>query len=134
MKFLLRNTIIYAFSLFLLPNAFSGLQIHGDMVIYIIGGFVLTIMYLVLKPIINIISIPLNIATLGLFSLLVNLLILYLLTVFVPNITLSPFVFHGFTLLGFVIPQLRLGLFEAYVIIAIGLAFLSSTIRWSVEK
>ena len=134
MKFLLRNTVIYAFSLFLLPNAFPGLVVHGDLIIYIIGGLVLTIMYLVLKPIINIISIPLNIATLGLFSLLVNLLILYLLTVFVPNITISPFYFHGFSLLGFTIPHLHLGIFGAYVIIAIGLATISGTFRWSVQK
>jgi len=134
MKFLLRNTVIYAFSLFLLPNVFSGLQVHGSLVIYAIGGLILTLMYLVLKPIINIISIPLNIATLGLFSLLVNLLILYLLTVFVPNITISPFTFQGFTFVGFTIPHLHLGVFGAYVIIAVGLAIISGTFRWSVQK
>lgn len=111
----------------------SGLQIHGGIIVYVIGGLVLTLMLLILKPIINIISIPLNIATLGLFSLLTNLLILYLLTVFVPNITISPFHFPGFSFFGFVIPTFGLGLFGAYLFIATGLAILSSVFRWSVE-
>lgn len=133
MKFLLRNTIIYAFSLYFLPNILKGLQIHGGFPVYLIGGLVLTIMLLILKPIINIISIPLNLATLGLFSLLTNLFILYLLTVFVPNITVSAFRFSGFTFVGFVIPSVTIGLFAAYAVIAIGLAIFSSTFRWAVE-
>jgi len=133
MKFLLRNTAIYAFSLYLLPQVFSGIKISGGMPILIIGGAVLTLMLLILKPVINIISIPLNLATLGLFSALTNLLILYLLTVFVPNIAIMPFVLHRISLAGFIIPQMHLGLFSAYLVIAIGLAIISSALRWVVE-
>jgi len=133
MKFLLRNTVIYAFTLFLLPQILPGIKIEGDFLVLLISGFILTVMFLILKPIVNIISIPLNIMTLGLFSALVNVLILYLLTVFVPNISIVPFQFSGVSFAGFSIPAWHLGLFFAYFAIGIVLALISGFLRWIVR-
>ncbi|MBI4084429.1 MAG: phage holin family protein [Candidatus Levybacteria bacterium] len=130
MKWLLRNTAFYAFALFLLPFIVSGVHIAGGLTTFLIGGFVLTIMLLIIKPIINIISLPLNIITLGLFSALTNVVILYLLTVLVPNITVSPYVFDGTTYAGFHIPRVSLNLFFAYTVAAVVLSAIIGCITW----
>ena len=133
MRYLLRNTVIYSLTLFLLPEAFSGLRIAGGLPVLILAGFVLTILYLIVKPILNIISFPINIITLGLFSFFTNVIILYLLTVFVPNVIVSEFTFNGFSLAGFSIPKSHLGIFEAYVVIGLSLAVFSDVFRWMIK-
>lgn len=130
MKWLLRNTAFYAFALFLLPIIVSGVSISGGLPTLLIGGFILTIMLLIVKPIVNVISLPLNIITLGLFSALTNVIILYLLTVLVPNISVRAFVFEGITYAGFHIPRVSLNLFFAYVVTAAILSVIIGCITW----
>ena len=130
MKWLLRNTAFYAFALFLLPIIVSGVSISGGLPTLLIGGFILTIMLLIVKPIVNVISLPLNIITLGLFSALTNVIILYLLTVLVPNISVRAFVFEGITYAAFHIPRVSLNLFFAYVVTAAILSVIIGCITW----
>ena len=92
-KALLRNTVIYSVSLFLLPEIVGGVKITGGLQTIIIGGFILTAMFMLLKPIFNILTFPFNVITLGLFALVTNAVILYLLTVFMPNISINAFIF-----------------------------------------
>ncbi len=133
MRYLLRNTVIYSLTLFLLPQAFSGLKIEGGFPLIVFAGFVLTLLYLIVKPILNIISFPINIITLGLFSFFTNVIILYLLTVFVPNVIVSGFTFKGLSFVGFSIPSINLGIFEAYVVIGLSMAVFSDIFRWMVK-
>lgn len=133
MKLLLRTTVIYALTLYLLSQVLTGLKIPGDILMLLLSSFVLTLMYLILRPIINIISLPLNLATFGLFSFVTNILILYLLTVFVPDVIITPFTLHSFSLAGITIPTTHFGLFGAYAIVGIMIALLSNFFRWIVK-
>ena len=86
LKVLFRNIAIYAASLFLVPYFVSGVKIYGGIQTLIIGAIVLTGMFLLLRPILQILTFPFNVITMGVFSILSNAVILYLLTVFVPNL------------------------------------------------
>jgi putative membrane protein len=130
MKSLLRNTIIYAFTLSLLPQVLPGVTIRGGFVTYLFGGLALTLMLLLLKPLLNLISFPLNLISLGLFSILTNLLILYLLTVFVPHISVNAFTFPGFSFAGFVIPRTHLNAFFAFAAASAVLSAVTAFIEW----
>ncbi|MBI4096921.1 MAG: phage holin family protein [Candidatus Levybacteria bacterium] len=134
MKWLLRNTAFYAFALFILPFIVSGVSIVGGLPTFLIGGFVLTIMLLIIKPVVNLISLPLNILTLGLFSALTNVVILYLLTVLVPNISVKAFIFEGITFAGFHIPKVSLNVFFAYILAAAVLSVIIGCITWLSNK
>src|SRR5579872_3972768 len=96
MKKLLRMTFFNAVSLFLLTLAFPGVQVLGGVPVFILGGLLLSFISLFIKPIINIISLPLNLISLGFFSFLTNALILYILTVLIPQITVKDFTYPGF--------------------------------------
>lgn len=130
MKWLLRNTALYAFALFLLPQIVTGVSLDGGLPTLLIGGFVLTIMLLVVKPVVNIISFPLNLVTLGIFSALVNVIIFYLLTVFVPNITINAFTFEGASYAGFTLPRMYFNLFFSYVVAAAVISLIIGFINW----
>jgi len=121
---------MYAAALFILPQVLSGFRITGGVPTYIFGAMILTLMSLVVKPILNLVSFPLNLVTLGLFSAVANMLILYLLTIIVPNISIQPFLFHGFKIAGFIIPKLALNHFFAFVAAAFALSFIISFINW----
>src|SRR5205823_3253039 len=115
MKTITRNITIYTFTLFLLPKLIPGVQINGGLLTLFIGGLVLTFMFLILKPILNILSFPINLLTLGIFSTLLNIFILYLLTVFITDISITAFSYERTTIYGFVIPKTAFNTFFAYV-------------------
>lgn len=134
MKSLLRNTLINAFSLFLLTQAISGISISGGLVAFILAGFCLTILFWVLKPVLNLISIPLNALTLGFFSVVTNGILFYLLTVFIPNVSISAFTFQGVSFAGFIIPKVSINTFFAFIVIAILQSLIFAFIKWVVKK
>src|SRR6266446_3948954 len=114
MKTITRNIAIYTFALYLLPKIIPGVHINGGFWTLVVGGFALAFMFLILRPILNIISFPVNILTLGLFSILTNVFILYLLTVFVTGISIEPFTYGKSNMLGFIAPKIAFNTFFAY--------------------
>src|ERR1700757_3314571 len=93
MKSILQSIGIYLLALYFMPQIVPGFTIEGGFMTMLIGSVVLALMFLILKPILNIISFPVNMLTLGLFSIITNAFILYLLTILVPNITVQPFAY-----------------------------------------
>jgi putative membrane protein len=131
---LLRNICLYVVSLFILPFIIPGVKIVGGIFTLFTGGLALTFMFLVLKPIFNVLTFPFNLISLGLFSTLTNALILYLLTKFVPNIIITEFTFSGANLAGFNIPAIPINTFFAYVTSAIVISVISGFIRWVISS
>ena len=57
----------------------------------LIGGIILGLSNIIIRPILVIITLPLQIITLGLFSFVINVFLLFLTTYFVPGIEIYPF-------------------------------------------
>ena len=134
MKSILRRIVFYAVALYLTSQIITGLTITGGIGTYIFGGIALTALFMVVKPVLSIVTLPLNIITLGLFSFLINAIILYLLTIFVPNISISAFTLKGFSFAGFVVPSLGINNFFAFVIASILLTFIVGFLRWLTKR
>ncbi|MBI4080719.1 MAG: phage holin family protein [Candidatus Levybacteria bacterium] len=130
MKSLLRNTAFYSFALFLLSVIFPGFTIQGGLKTYLIAGFTLTFIVLIIKPILKVVTFPLSIVTLGLFSAVINVIVLYLLTILIPSITIHSFTFQGLSLAGFIIPKITFGIFSAYFVIAVALSGIIAALSW----
>jgi len=133
MKTITRNIAIYTFALYLLPKIIPGVHIYGGLITLFIGGIALALMFLILKPILNIISFPVNLLTLGLFSILTNVFILYLLTVFVTGISIDPFTYGKASVVGFTTPGIAFNTFFAYVYTSFVLSLIDSFISWLVK-
>ncbi len=134
MKTLLRNTAINGVSLFILTQLFSGVNISGGFITFVIGGIVLSLMTIILRPILNLIAFPINLITFGLFSFVINAIILYLLTVVIQDIKITAFVFNGFSFAGFVVPSVSLNTLFAYILSSFVLSVTVSFINWLIEK
>ena len=134
MKGFVRNVLFNAFSIFLLTQIIGGVKVSGGIPTYLFGGIALTILLVVLKPILNILSLPLNIITLGFFSFLTNIIIFYLITVIVPGISIAAFTFHGLSYSGFVIPSFYFNVLFAFLLVAFLQSLIVSFLTWLVGK
>ncbi len=76
---------ILAFSIFLAERILPGIEAKDKgWYVYVLMAFVLALLNLILKPLLKLISCPLLVLTLGLFSLIINAIIFYL-TSYISN-------------------------------------------------
>ncbi|MEK7186566.1 MAG: phage holin family protein [Patescibacteria group bacterium] len=134
MKSIIRNVLIYSLALFALSEIISGVEISGGLPTFVLGGAVLSIMFIVVKPVLNLVTLPLNILTLGLFSFFSNIILLFLLTLVVLDIKVSPFVFPGFSYSGFVLPRTELNQIFAFIVSGLLLSGIITVLTWLIKK
>ena len=87
---LLIHWIVSAIFLYVLSYLFRGIMIEG-MVAALIAAVVLGLINATIKPILQIISLPITFLTLGLFYLVINGLMLMLVSALVPGFHVSGF-------------------------------------------
>ena len=134
MKSLLRNTTINSISLYFTSIVISGLIVKGGFVSFLLAGIVLSIMNVTIKPIFSILSLPLNIVTLGFFSFFSSAIILYILTILLPSIQIVPFTFPGLSFIGFIAPKMYFNQLFAYVAVSFILSIIISFFEWIIKK
>jgi len=134
MKSIARRIVFYSVALFLTSQITTGLKISGGFTTYLVGGIILSILFLIVKPILSIITLPLNIITLGFFSFIVNAIILYFLTILSPNISVTGFTFNGFSFSGFIVPSISFNNFFAFIAVSILLSFIVGFLKWLTER
>lgn len=130
MKGIAKNTIFNAMSLYILSQLISGVKITGGFQAVLLSGLILTILNIVIKPIISLFSMPLNMITLGLFSFITNAILLYILTIFVPNISVSSFTFNGYSFAGFIVPVIKFNTIYAFIVSAAVLSLIINFFKW----
>lgn len=80
------------------------------------AGIVLAVLQMFVRPIIKLLFLPINIITLGIFSWIINVFIVWLATQIVPGFTIEPTIFLGF----------RLGEFGSFILITFMLSVAQS--------
>jgi putative membrane protein len=134
MKRLLRNTIVNGTALALVVQLLPGVIVAGGLRTYVLSGLVLSLLNWIVKPILNILSLPFNMVTLGLFSFFSNAILLYLLTFFVTEIRITSFTFQGYTFAGFIAPAIHFNSFFAYIVAAALLSLFINFFHWINKK
>ena len=89
MRILVR-ILLNALGLYLI-SLLPGIHYTGGLVYLLLAGLALGLLNLVVKPILTILSCPLLILTLGLFYLVINGAVLYLLDYFLDGLTIDGF-------------------------------------------
>lgn len=133
LKLFVLNIAIEVLAIFLLTQILPGVEVKGGLVTLLIAGFSLTILDLIVKPILNIISFPINLLTLGFFSIITNAIILYLLTVFVPNVIIKEFTFEGGTYGGVTVSEMEFTALMTFIIASVSLSVIVTIINWLIE-
>src|SRR3989344_1075731 len=105
MKSILRLFLSSLAGLWACQSFISGFKITGGLENLFIASGALTLIYLIAKPILKILLLPINLLSLGFFGWIINVAILYLLTKLVPYVIVSGWHFPGFEYKGILIPQ-----------------------------
>lgn len=80
------------------------------------AGIVLALLNVIIRPILKLLFLPINIVTLGIFSWIINVFILWLATRIVPGFHIEPTIFLGY----------RLGEFGSFVLMTFMLSLAQS--------
>lgn len=134
MKPFLRTILFNSFSIFFISQILPGVKVSGGLITYLVGGLALTLLFILLRPVLRVLTLPLNLVTLGMFSFLSNVIIFYLLTVLVIGISITSFTFPGINYSGFVIPSIYFNTLFAFIITAFIQSLCVSFLNWLIEK
>ena len=66
-----------------------GFIISGDWKQYLIAGIVLGLLNMVVRPVLKLVSLPLILLTLGMFTFFINILILWVFDYLMPSVTIE---------------------------------------------
>lgn len=90
MKSLVVHLLSYSLGLYLTPQLVQGLY-FDTLAALVLGAVVLSIVDAVIKPIITILTLPLNFLTLGLFTFVINGFMLKITSLIVPGMAVGGF-------------------------------------------
>lgn len=133
MKKLLRHFVICTVSIFLVSSVTSGLVFDKGLETLLLTGAGLAVASLIARPIINILMLPLNLITFGLFRWVSSVVVLYLVTLVVPGFSIAGFTFGGYTSIWFDVPSITLTGFLAYLAFSLLYSIFSSFIYWLIR-
>jgi putative membrane protein len=96
MRGLIKHFIINTAALYIISITVHGMVFANGTYTLLLTGAVLMLTNMIVKPIINILLLPINLVTFGLFKWIGYAVTLYLVTLVVPGFKLLDFVFSGY--------------------------------------
>lgn len=127
MKRIFRIFIFSSFALFLTSYWNKGFVLPIQVVEFLKAGIALTILFVIVRPLMKIIFLPLNLLTFGLFSFFLYIFSLHLFASFYGFFIIKPWDFPGVSFLFLSIPAAHIGYFQNLVLSSFSL---SSIISW----
>lgn len=134
MKRFIRETAIYSLSFYFVSLVLDGVKVSGGLPTFLLVGIALSFLFLLLRPILNVLTFPLFFLSFGSFSVVINAIILYVLTILIPQIHISAFTFQGVSFFGFTVPRLSFNTFFAFMVTSIALSICAGLARWITKK
>ena len=134
MKTILRNVLLYAFALYVTSLLLDGLVLQDGVRTLVIGGILLAIGFNIIKPILSVISLPFNLLSLGLFSILITAFILFLITLIYPPIEVKAFTFTGISFWGIEVHKFYVSYLLSYCLISVTIYLITKLINWLFGK
>ncbi len=130
MRGLIKNFIVATGSLYIVSSIVDGMVFAGGTYTLFLTGLVLMLTTLIVRPIINILLLPINLVTFGFFKWISYAVTLYLVTLIVPGFTILNFVFKGYNSYWFALPSLSLNGILAFIAFSFLISFISSIGHW----
>lgn len=129
MKYLLRVYLFNVFALWLTSQILPTLSISGGWQVTMVAGLFLSLLTLIVSPILKILFIPINILTFGLLSWLINVAVIYILTLIVASVEIRSFQFPGISWGGFVVPATFITYPISLIITSLTITFIANVLH-----
>lgn len=130
MKSIIRSILFSTLALYLVVTYIPGVKFSAGYEYLFIGGAGLTVLTVIVRPLLKILFLPINLVTLGAFSGLINVLLIYLLTHFFDPLSIQGWTFAKFEYQGFTIPQLDISTFWTYVLVSAIISLSLNALSW----
>lgn len=134
MKSLLRSLLIHLAAIWLTAYLLPGFVVEGGVKTFILGALGLMFVNFMIIPLLKIMFLPLNLLTLGVFTWVINVVGLYIMTKILPQIELRPFRFEGGNFLGVNLPSQDFNLLYVAVTASFLIGFTSHFLKWLTRK
>lgn len=129
MKYLVRVFLFNVFGLWLSSELLPFFQVQGPWQTLLASGLTLSLLMLVVQPILKILFIPINIITFGLLSWLTNVIVLFLLTVFMAQVSVTSWTFPGYSENGFSLPSAPISYPFALILSSLTVTFIANLLH-----
>ena len=126
MKRFLRSFFIHLFVVWFVANSFGGIDYQHNLQFLALGALALTFADSLLKPLINLLLLPFNLVTLGLFRWISGVVTLYIATTLVRGFSIVPFTYPGFQSNLFILPAMTFSPLLAFIVVSFVISFVSS--------
>jgi len=133
MRGLLKDITIIFLSVYMVSLVLNGLIVES-----LIGMIMLAIVLYfgnkIVHPIVQIILLPLNLLSLGIFSAASTLISLYLATLFVKGVTVIPFTLQGTSFFGLQTTSISFNTILSFIVISVTIYFVEKVLFWLFSK
>jgi putative membrane protein len=133
MRGLLKDISIIFLSIYLVSLVLTGIKIE-NLTSMLTLAIVLYFGNKILHPIVQVIFLPLNLLSLGIFSATSTLISLYFATLFVNGVTVTSFTFQGASLLGINIASISFNTILSFIAISVTIYFVEKVLFWLFSK
>ena len=134
MKRIIRVFVIETVILYLVSRIATGMVFEQGLRSIVIAGGALSVASMFIKPIINLLLLPLNMITFGLFRWISHAIMLFLVDLVLPEYAITGFEFGGYFSTLIEIPAITLsGGPLAYIAFSFLISFVTSIIYWLVK-
>ncbi|MBI4058639.1 phage holin family protein [Candidatus Microgenomates bacterium] len=128
---LIRSFAVTAISLWAAATlAGGGIVFSQGTNTFAIATLALSIANHFIKPFLNLLLLPINLISLGLFRWVTNVVLLYVVTLVVPGFKIMFFNFSGFVWQGISIPAFNVSGIIALLAVSFVISFITSFIHW----
>jgi putative membrane protein len=130
-RLILRSLAINIASVYLTIQILSGIITYvGGLETLILAAVLISVANLLVKPLINLFLLPIHLLTLGLSRWLANLLTLYLVTLFIPSLSVHSFTSQKLDLMYLIVPPIHFSAFGAFIVATLTLTAVFHFLYW----
>lgn len=130
MKRLLRTVILNTAVIFFAAYVLPGLSYSENFQVLVLAAAALGLVNMVVRPLVKLVTLPINLLTLGIFSWVINVLMLYFVARLIPGFEISAFHFEGFNYQGLTVQPVEVGLVSSYILSSFLISLLTSALGW----
>jgi len=134
LRLFLRSIAINLAGIYLAAQILLGVITYvGGYQTLLMAALAIALVNLFVRPIINLLLLPIHLVTLGIFRWLANLVTLYLVTRLVPNLQIHAFTFPGLDLKYLIIPSMHFTAFGAFIVATLTLTIVFHFLYWLLQ-
>lgn len=130
MKKYARSFIISLIAFLAVAYIYPGFAYNHDYKILLLAASVFAFLTIFIKPVLKMLSLPFNLLTFGLFSFIINAIVLYGVSYAVPYFKIISFHFAGANISGFNLPSADLNRLISALVASFVIGFIATVMQW----